>query len=307
MWPMCAGTRARTRRSPAGKSSSAAPHRRPRGRPARGLPLLLSTRPPGAVARLRRPPRRRLPAAGGGRGVGGVADDDGMDITVRTARPEEYPELGELVARAYLSGGLLDLGEADPYLETLRDAAGRAGHAELLVAEGDRGELLGTVTFVGRGGPFAERARQDEGEFRMLGVRESARGRGVGEALVTACSDRARALGLSGLVLSTPADHACRPPPLPAPRVPSGRRAGLESGPGRHPVGLRAAPVNALPPGPTAASGPGGRSPRRCPTRRGTAQDMGCLLKPSTRCMVSHGCRPRRRGIRCESGTVPQR
>lgn len=133
----------------------------------------------------------------------------GMDITVRTARPEEYPELGELVARAYLSGGLLDRGEADPYLETLRDAAGRAGHAELLVAAGHQGELLGTVTFVGRGGPFAERAREGEGEFRMLGVRESARGRGVGEALVTACSDRARALGLSGLVLSTqPTMHA---------------------------------------------------------------------------------------------------
>ncbi|MGP3985164.1 GNAT family N-acetyltransferase [Streptomyces sp. 3N207] len=132
-----------------------------------------------------------------------------MDITVRTARPEEYAEAGELVARAYLDGGLLDFAEADPYLDTLRDAAGRAAQADLLVAEDHQGALLGTVTFVGRGGPYADLAREGEGEFRMLGVRESARGRGVGEALVRACTTRGRALGLSGLVLSTqPAMHA---------------------------------------------------------------------------------------------------
>lgn len=132
-----------------------------------------------------------------------------MDITVRTARPEEYAEAGELVARAYLDGGLLDLGDSDPYLKTLRDAAGRAAHTDLLVAEDHAGALLGTVTFVGEAGAYAERAREGEGELRMLGVRESARGRGVGEALVRACMARARALGLSGLVLSTqPAMHA---------------------------------------------------------------------------------------------------
>ncbi|MGP3972849.1 GNAT family N-acetyltransferase [Streptomyces sp. 8N114] len=126
-----------------------------------------------------------------------------MDITVRTARPDEFAEAGELVARAYLDGGLLEFGDSDPYLKTLRDAAGRAAHAELLVAEDHQGVLLGTVTFVGEGGPYAELAREGEGEFRMLGVRESARGRGVGEALVRACMTRAQALGLTGLVLST--------------------------------------------------------------------------------------------------------
>jgi ribosomal protein S18 acetylase RimI-like enzyme len=132
-----------------------------------------------------------------------------MDITVRIARPEEYAEAGELVARAYLDGGLLTFGHSDPYLEKLRDTARRAAHAELLVAEDPRGTLLGTVTFVGGGGPYADLARDGEGEFRMLGVRESARGRGVGEALVAACISRARELGLRGLVLCTqPAMHA---------------------------------------------------------------------------------------------------
>ncbi|MBO8186932.1 GNAT family N-acetyltransferase [Streptomyces spirodelae] len=132
-----------------------------------------------------------------------------MDITVRTARPEEYAQAGELVARAFLDGGLLTYGDSDPYLNSLRDAAGRAAHADLLVAEDPQGALLGTVTFVGEGGRYAERARAGEGEFRMLGVRQSARGRGVGEALVRACIGRARDLGLSGLVLSTlPTMHA---------------------------------------------------------------------------------------------------
>ncbi len=126
-----------------------------------------------------------------------------MDITIRTARPEEYAEAGELVARAYLDDGLLDFGTLDPYLATLRDAATRAEQAELLVAVDESGALLGTVTFTRPDGPYAERARDGEGEFRMLAVREAARGRGVGEYLVTACVERARELGLRGLVLST--------------------------------------------------------------------------------------------------------
>ncbi|WP_369200118.1 GNAT family N-acetyltransferase [Streptomyces sp. PU-14G] len=108
-----------------------------------------------------------------------------------------------MIARAYLDGGLLDFGEDDPYLTTLRDAASRAAHAELLIAEDGTGTLLGSVTFVGTRGRYAEIAGEGEGEFRMLAVAQSARGRGVGEALVTACGERARALGLRGLVLST--------------------------------------------------------------------------------------------------------
>lgn len=37
----------------------------------------------------------------------------------------------------------------------------------------------------------------------MLAVASAARGKGVGEALVRACVDRARALGVTALVLST--------------------------------------------------------------------------------------------------------
>lgn len=133
-----------------------------------------------------------------------------MDITIRRIRPEEYTGLGELTARAYLDGGLLDFGEDDPYLEVLRDVAGRAEGAEVYVAVDEGGALLGGVAFVPDGGPFADIAGPGEAEFRTLAVAEAARGRGAGEALVRTCVDRARQIpGCVRLVLSTqPTMHA---------------------------------------------------------------------------------------------------
>jgi ribosomal protein S18 acetylase RimI-like enzyme len=57
-----------------------------------------------------------------------------------------------------------------------------------LVLDGDFGEVT---------------ASDDEAAFRMLVVDPSARGQGVGELLVTACLERARAAGKSRMVLST--------------------------------------------------------------------------------------------------------
>lgn len=127
-----------------------------------------------------------------------------MDITIRRIEPEEHTALGELTARAYLDGGLLDLGEEDPYLEVLRDVASREARAEVYVAVDEQGTLLGGVAFVPDGGPFADIAGPGEAEFRMLAVDAKARGRGAGEALVRTCVERARATeGCVRLVLST--------------------------------------------------------------------------------------------------------
>jgi ribosomal protein S18 acetylase RimI-like enzyme len=126
-----------------------------------------------------------------------------MDIVIRRAAAEEYEALGEITAQAYLGDGLLDFGESDEYLGELRDVAKRATAAEVLVAvEHDR--VLGGVTFVPSGGPMADIAGPGEAEIRMLAVTPEARGRGVGEALVRACTDRARATeGCVRIVLST--------------------------------------------------------------------------------------------------------
>ena len=81
--------------------------------------------------------------------------------------------------------------------------AKRAADADVLVAVED-GRVLGGVTFVPSGGPMADIARPGEAEIRMLAVARTARGRGVGEALVRACVDRARTIeSCVRIVLST--------------------------------------------------------------------------------------------------------
>ncbi|MCY0948387.1 GNAT family N-acetyltransferase [Streptomyces sp. H27-S2] len=126
-----------------------------------------------------------------------------MDMVIRAALPAEYAELGEITAQAYLADGHLDEIENDAYLSVLRDVAGRAALAEVLVAERG-GRILGGVTFAEPGSPLADIAGPDEAEFRMLAVAREGRGQGAGEALVRACLDRARAIeGVSTMVLST--------------------------------------------------------------------------------------------------------
>ncbi|MEU8519231.1 GNAT family N-acetyltransferase [Streptomyces sp. NPDC048577] len=124
---------------------------------------------------------------------------------MRVARPEEYEALGELTARAYLDDGHLDFGVHDAYLDVLRDVPRRAAEAEVLVALDGAGRPAGGVTFVsGPTSPWADIAREGEAEFRMLAVSADARGRGVGESLVRACVERARATpGCRRVVLST--------------------------------------------------------------------------------------------------------
>ncbi|MFF5500611.1 GNAT family N-acetyltransferase [Streptomyces roseolus] len=127
-----------------------------------------------------------------------------MDFTIRAVRPEEYEEVGELTARAYLDDGHLTFGEDDDYLPLMRDVARRAAEAEVLVAADHDGTVLGAVTFTAGGGEWADIAGPGEAEFRLLAVARPARGRGVGEALVRTCVDRARSLdGCVRLVLST--------------------------------------------------------------------------------------------------------
>ncbi|MFF8839533.1 GNAT family N-acetyltransferase [Streptomyces sp. NPDC015130] len=129
-----------------------------------------------------------------------------MDFTIRAVRPEEYEELGEVTGQTYLNDGLLLYGADDFYLDVLKDTARRAREAEVLVAVDADDRIIGGVTFAPGATPWADIAVTGEAEFRMLVVAPEARGRGVGEALVRACADRARAVPeCARLVLSTDA------------------------------------------------------------------------------------------------------
>jgi ribosomal protein S18 acetylase RimI-like enzyme len=118
-------------------------------------------------------------------------------VTIRPARAAEHAAIGELCVQAYRAAGV-GVVEYEP---TLRDVAGRAAAAEVLVAEDGAG-LLGTVTFV-LDGPLREIGGAEEGEFRMLAVDPAAGGRGIGTTLVRECADRARAAGRTRLVCSS--------------------------------------------------------------------------------------------------------
>ena len=113
-------------------------------------------------------------------------------------RPEEHDVLGELTVAAYAA--LPGTTMAGGYEVELRDVAGRAASAEVLVAvDGD--VVLGGVTYVPGLGPMAEFTDPDACGIRMLAVSGDHRGRGVGQALVEACLERAIAGGRHRVIL----------------------------------------------------------------------------------------------------------
>ena len=128
------------------------------------------------------------------------------EIEIRIARPDELAHIGDLTAATYVAGGYISPGSS--YVTRLRDAVSRASEAELLVAVHD-GEPTGTITYCVHGSSWAQLTEPGEAEFRMLAVVPSARGLGLGEALVRRCiaraqEDRCRTLRLS----SEPVMHA---------------------------------------------------------------------------------------------------
>jgi ribosomal protein S18 acetylase RimI-like enzyme len=122
-------------------------------------------------------------------------------FSIRPAAPSELDAVGGLTADVY--GAEFDIGR--PYLDVLVDAKRRAdaAHTDVLVAADPAGTVIGSVTYCGPGSPYANLAREGEAEIRMLVVATSARRRGVGDALVRGCLDRARRDGVAAVVLST--------------------------------------------------------------------------------------------------------
>jgi len=122
-------------------------------------------------------------------------------MRIRRARPEDLAAVGEVTVAAYAD---FTEGDVDDYVEHLRDATRRNREAEVWVATPDDSEeILGTVTICPSGSPWREISKPDEGEFRMLAVAPSARGAGVGAALVDLVVDRFRREAARAVVIST--------------------------------------------------------------------------------------------------------
>ncbi|MDQ7908959.1 GNAT family N-acetyltransferase [Phytohabitans sp. ZYX-F-186] len=124
-----------------------------------------------------------------------------MSVRVRPAQASDHPAISRISVAAYEADGQLK-GE-NQYATTLADVASRAAAGEVYVAVDADDQVLGAVTFVLPGSPYAELSGPGEAEFRMLAVDPVAQGRGVGEALAQACVRRARELGCAAVVICT--------------------------------------------------------------------------------------------------------
>jgi ribosomal protein S18 acetylase RimI-like enzyme len=128
-------------------------------------------------------------------------------VEIRQVRPEEYEAVGELTVQAYRGIADDDFARADTedYAGELRDVAGRAAAAEVLVAV-DAGDVLGAVTYVpDTDSALAEFDEPGSASIRMLAVSPTAQRRGVGEALTRACIERAVTAGRSAVLLHSTA------------------------------------------------------------------------------------------------------
>jgi predicted N-acetyltransferase YhbS len=127
----------------------------------------------------------------------------GTCLSVRDARPADHPAVRGVLLAAYREyASVLPPAAFDRYLADLLDLDGRARTGRLLVAERDR-RVVGTVTY------YDDAAAEGVGwpsgwaGLRALGVDPAARRLGIGQALMDACLERARAAGAAVLCLHT--------------------------------------------------------------------------------------------------------
>ena len=132
------------------------------------------------------------------------------DILIRELLKNEFERLGELMVAVYGKlPGFPNEQEQPGYYQMLRNIGefSRKPDTEVLVALSSTNELLGGVVYFsdmaqyGSGGT-ATREINASG-IRLLGVGETARGKGIGRALTQACIQRAKAQGHNQIILHT--------------------------------------------------------------------------------------------------------
>jgi GNAT superfamily N-acetyltransferase len=124
-------------------------------------------------------------------------------VTVREAAPSEYEAVGRLTVEAYAQYEAVIGPEFwAAYQVDLRDAAGRARDAEILVAE-TSGTIVGAVALYPTDAPGYYRWPERWASVRVLAVSPLHRRTGVARALMDECIRRARAWGAVALGLHT--------------------------------------------------------------------------------------------------------
>lgn len=126
-----------------------------------------------------------------------------LGVTVRSARESEYAAIDALAVDAWtvLRDGY-DPAQWEQLLARIGAMSGISRSGELLVAASDD-EILGAVAYVPAGRSDPAMFPRDWPVMRMLVVRPSARGQGVGKQLALACVRRARDDGAPCIGLHT--------------------------------------------------------------------------------------------------------
>lgn len=122
-------------------------------------------------------------------------------MLIRDAHQDEFAEIGELRVGAYRADAFLS--PDSRYAPRLRGLGADGLGAVLVAADDQQPGILGTVMLQTwpHSGEFLR--APGEAEIRALAVRPSARGRGIGRALLAAVIDRAVALNVRHLLLLT--------------------------------------------------------------------------------------------------------
>jgi ribosomal protein S18 acetylase RimI-like enzyme len=122
-------------------------------------------------------------------------------VIVRNATPAEYERVGAMTVAAYAALPVDHLW--DGYDDEIRAVAERVNATDVLVAVVD-GAVVGAVTYVSDPtSRWLEWNEPGEAQIRLLAVDPAVQGRGIGEALVKACIERARQQGLKILLHTT--------------------------------------------------------------------------------------------------------
>lgn len=125
-----------------------------------------------------------------------------LQILIRPAVPADYDAIARITRDSYLAAGYFESAD-HPYMRQIQDVAQRAAKATIWVAERE-GRIVGSVTLAVAGEPYADIARSDELEFRMLVVDPAVQRSGAGRAMVEALLAHARSLpGIKAVALTT--------------------------------------------------------------------------------------------------------
>jgi GNAT superfamily N-acetyltransferase len=118
------------------------------------------------------------------------------EYTVRNARPQEFPAIGDLMVDVY--SRLEGFPQQPEYFAMLKNIGEitKRPHTELIVAVTPEGKIEGAVVYFsdmssyGSGGSAT--GEKNASGFRLLAVAPEARGKGIGRLLTQACIEKAR-------------------------------------------------------------------------------------------------------------------